>query len=596
MAEGDVRGFYARLGVEIPEWATVEAAVSCFADPGAHKNQDRSKSCSVNLASGAWHCWGCGAKGGAYDAALARGLDSRHAFELKVAFGLAERDPKRPQPPARTGLLAARSPRVDAERPARQPRHALAVSERDMDGWRADLERMRWPLRVMRSEHRALWKRETLLALGLGFHRGRVIFPIRDGDGRLEGVLRYAPTHEKAPKMLAAAGTTLGLLPHPAADPSVDVLLVEGPPDMLAARCQGWSAFAVPGDDAWQPEWAQLLAGRRVTIVMDADQAGRTAAARIAAHVAAVAREVRVADLHPGREDGADLTDWLVANRDASASELRVRLARTTTIVPAEPSATQLESQREAALRAALERCEPVLGAALVRQLADGLQVAYRGLVDAGESEVRAVLANGREAWRALDQADAREALTLIGEQQRTAAVLAGVRACITEITNPPTDLATNAVAATDNARGRQLAELHERAEQLQARGGRITERLDALSERDATPERWAQTHARAFLKGLAAREILHSRQLAQGQQGGRARPREHTAASATPPSHSEHPATDADPYAEARAALALAAAARPPTIRAKSTSLPVTVPARPTRTTGTARSPRPHR
>jgi hypothetical protein len=37
MAEGDVRGFYARLGVEIPDWAAVEAAVSCFADPEAHK-------------------------------------------------------------------------------------------------------------------------------------------------------------------------------------------------------------------------------------------------------------------------------------------------------------------------------------------------------------------------------------------------------------------------------------------------------------------------------------------------------------------------------------------------------------------------------
>ncbi len=37
IVEGDVRGFYARLGVEIPQWATVEAAVSCFA------NQDRSK-------------------------------------------------------------------------------------------------------------------------------------------------------------------------------------------------------------------------------------------------------------------------------------------------------------------------------------------------------------------------------------------------------------------------------------------------------------------------------------------------------------------------------------------------------------------------
>jgi hypothetical protein len=305
---------------------------------------------------------------------------------------------------------------------------------------------------------------------------------------------------------------------------------------MLAARCQGWSAFAVPGDDAWQPGWARLLEGRRVTIVMDADQAGRAAAARIAADLVAVAREVRVAELHPGREDGADLTDWLIANRDASASERRARLARTANLVSAEPSATQLEREREAALRAPLDRCEPVLGAALVRELAGGLQVAWRGLADAGESELRVALAHRREAWRALDQARAREALALTGEQQRTTAVLAGVHACITEITNTPTDLGADAVAAAENARGRQLPELHARVEQLQARGALIAERLDALCERDATPERWAHAHARAFLQGVAAREILHARQLTQEQQGGRARPREHNAASATAP------------------------------------------------------------
>jgi hypothetical protein len=52
----DVRGFYQSLGIELPGWA---------------QHED----------------WGCGAKGGAYDAALARGLDSRQAFELKVAYG-----------------------------------------------------------------------------------------------------------------------------------------------------------------------------------------------------------------------------------------------------------------------------------------------------------------------------------------------------------------------------------------------------------------------------------------------------------------------------------------------------------------------------
>ncbi len=209
---------------------------------------------------------------------------------------------------------------------------------------------------------------------------------------------------------------------------------------------------------------------------------------------------------------------------------------------------------------------------------------------------MRAALADGREAWRALDQAGARETLALTGEQQRTAAVLAGVHACITEITSTPTDLGTDAAAAAENARGRQLAELDERAQQLQARGARIAERLDALCARDATPERWARrTHARSCRASLPARSSTR----ANSPKGSRAGAHVHAS---TPrrarqrPLIPEHPATDADPYAEARAAFALAAAARPPATRAKSASLPVAVPARPVRTTGAARSPRPHR
>jgi hypothetical protein len=38
--------------------------------------------------------------------------------------------------------------------------------------------------------------------------------------------------------------------------------------------------MGVPGDDAWDPGWAQLLAGRRVSVIMDCDRAGRKAVAR----------------------------------------------------------------------------------------------------------------------------------------------------------------------------------------------------------------------------------------------------------------------------------------------------------------------------
>ena len=91
-------------------WAQREASVGCFANPDGHAHGDRDPSCSVNVETGAWHCWGCGAKGGAFDAAIVRGLDSRRAFELKVAYGLAERDPGRPTRTTPTPVRARSAP------------------------------------------------------------------------------------------------------------------------------------------------------------------------------------------------------------------------------------------------------------------------------------------------------------------------------------------------------------------------------------------------------------------------------------------------------------------------------------------------------
>ena len=146
--------------------------------------------------------------------------------------------------------------------------------------------------------------------LQLGQDRSRIMIPIRDASGELRGVLCYRLA-ALANKMLAVPGTRLGLIPHPAREPSQRILLVEGPPDMIAARSRGWPAIAVPGDHAWKPEWAQLLQGRAVTVLMDSDQPGRDAAQRIATDLRAVAT-VRVVDLAPDRDDGYDLTNWLL--------------------------------------------------------------------------------------------------------------------------------------------------------------------------------------------------------------------------------------------------------------------------------------------
>ena len=317
----DIRGFYRALGVLLPEWATTEASVRCFADPDAHAREDRDPSCSVNLQTGAWHCWGCGASGGAYDAAIALGHTPASAMDLLIDYGLAERRP-------RSRGSARRPPRPPATAPTRTPApkpppRRLSVGEAEIARWKRALITQPWPVAQLRDEQRRLWQRQTADELDLGWDRGRVIIPIRDADGGVQGVLRYAPRRTRAPKMLAMAGTRLGLVPRPDQHPAAWYLLAEGPPDMITGRSRGLPVIAIPGDHAWDPSWADQFAGQRVTVVMDCDRQGREAAARIAADLKATAAAVAIADLDPNRDDGYDLTDWLDQNRQLSVRALR---------------------------------------------------------------------------------------------------------------------------------------------------------------------------------------------------------------------------------------------------------------------------------
>jgi hypothetical protein len=299
---GDVRPFYAALGIELPQWSGQNATTSCFANPDLHAHEDRTPSCSVSLEHGAWRCWGCGASGGAYDAALACGHSPSSAIRLMADYGLVERRASIDVPSA--GARARIRPIANFSAP-----RLLQVTDADVARWHEALfgrQRAAWLEDVC---GRRLWEPAVLRQLQAGYDRGRITIPIRDGNGGLSGVLRYLPG-AAGRKMLAVPGTRLGLIPHPAHEASRRILLVEGPPDMIAARSRGWAAIAVPGDHAWRREWACLFQGREVLVLMDSDAAGRTAAARIAADLSPLA-DARQVDLAPARSDGFDLTDWL---------------------------------------------------------------------------------------------------------------------------------------------------------------------------------------------------------------------------------------------------------------------------------------------
>jgi hypothetical protein len=308
----DIRGYYAALGIQLPIWTAADVSVRCFADPEAHRRDDHDPSCSINLAHGAWNCHGCGASGGPYDAAIHQGCTSRTAIDLMIRHGLTQRRapaPRQRQRQPSNDHRASICPRIDRPGPAAR----LTVTDADISRWRRALESD--PDLIERLVRERGWELDTIHELELGVDRGRITIPVRDHRRRLVGLLRNRPWSEPGQiKMRAAVGSRRQLLPHPAHDPSHRILLVEGEPDMIAARSRRLPAIALPGVQSWRPEWASLFAERQVTIIMDADEAGRESAARINQDLRTVAA-VQILDLAPDRNDGYDLTDWLLSNR-----------------------------------------------------------------------------------------------------------------------------------------------------------------------------------------------------------------------------------------------------------------------------------------
>jgi DNA primase len=194
----------------------------------------------------------------------------------------------------------------------------LRVGERELERWQRwllDDPQLLAQLGALRG-----WTPAAVRRLGLGFDAERVTFPIRDAQGDLVGLLRYAATGRRSrAKMLADAGSCRELFPAPESVPTGELLLVEGEPDAVAAWSIGRPAIAIPGVAGWKPAWARRFAERRVTVVFDADWQGRAAAARVAAELDGVAATVRVVDLFPERNDGSDLTDYLLERRSRRA-------------------------------------------------------------------------------------------------------------------------------------------------------------------------------------------------------------------------------------------------------------------------------------
>lgn len=94
---------------------------------------------------------------------------------------------------------------------------------------------------------------------------------------------------------------------------SPKVCICEGEFDSLILRQMGYPAVAIPGVNAFKPEWRYLFAWtEELTVIMDGDEAGRSAAGKLASILGPVVGTMRVARL----PEGKDINDLYLSDRE----------------------------------------------------------------------------------------------------------------------------------------------------------------------------------------------------------------------------------------------------------------------------------------
>ncbi|MGZ4111926.1 MAG: DnaB-like helicase C-terminal domain-containing protein [Tumebacillaceae bacterium] len=135
---------------------------------------------------------------------------------------------------------------------------------------------------------------------------GRIIFPIRDIDGRILDVIgRLLDDREPKYKSLLGAGPLL--FNAPVLQENEEVVLAGGMFDVLSLSQMPLPAVAVPDCYSFHKEQAELFAGKRVYVCYGNDDEGRRENERVANLLEAVVEDVYIVTLPEGIKDINDL-------------------------------------------------------------------------------------------------------------------------------------------------------------------------------------------------------------------------------------------------------------------------------------------------
>lgn len=190
-------------------------------------------------------------------------------------------------------------------------------------------------------------KVDSLKSLEIGRDRDTWVFPERDADGRIIGVLKRLPDGKK----IAIVGSRRGLTmawPLPAyagSSPNDPILIVEGPTCTAAGLDLGFVTIGRPSATGGTEHLQPLLRDRHVVISGENDGgAGRLGADKIAQAIVGDAALVRI--IYPPSDD-KDLRDWA---QHADRAEIETAIGE----------ADQVQSVSVSAGKTIIERSDPI--------------------------------------------------------------------------------------------------------------------------------------------------------------------------------------------------------------------------------------------
>jgi len=243
--------------VELVNESGQEAKAKCPFHP-----HDDVPSLSINLQSGLWHCFGCGAGG-----------------NFKQFLDKIEKVRKKTVPPEEV-----------------EESHEILLKNKSAYSYLVDKRGI---------------SPEIIEEFKIGFDNCRFWFPIKDEEGDYINVRKYRPNDAQKTIGYGAGYNKNTLYPISALNDN-PIYIMEGETDMLLARSLGLNAVTqTAGAQSWSKSFNSLFTGKDVVIVYDFDDAGRKGAREVLSNLKPYVNTIKIVEL-PLLNDKEDFSDYIL--------------------------------------------------------------------------------------------------------------------------------------------------------------------------------------------------------------------------------------------------------------------------------------------